>query len=260
MMPTSNEALTALSRKVALAALVGLAACSVPAEPTEIHDPYEKTNRATHAFNKGVDRAVLRPASRAYGNTVPEPVRRSLANAAKNLRAPTSVVNDVLQGQGEDAVHNTFRFLINSTVGVLGLFDPASSFGLEERRTGFADTLAVWGAPEGAYLETPILGPSTQRDSFGRLVDIVTNPVSAVLGEDGLKVSAATAAPSLLNTRFEFGATLDSILYDSADSYAQLRLYYLENRRFQLGGQTSAGAGDAPYDDLYDEVYEGVYE
>ena len=191
---------------------------------------------------------------------VPGPVRTSLTNAANNLDTPRSVVNDVLQGQGEDAVHNTFRFLLNSTMGVFGLFDVASSFGLERRKTGFGDTLAVWGVPEGAYLETPLLGPSTERDAAGRFVDILANPIGVILGEDGDKIGATTSLPSVLNSRFEYADTVDGILYDSADSYAQLRLFYLESRRFELAGQTSAGKPFDPYEDLYDEVYEGLYD
>lgn len=240
--------------------MLALGACSVPDEPTEIHDPYEKTNRISHAFNKGADRVFFRPASQVYGNVVPAPVRTSLTNAANNLDTPRSVMNDILQGQGEDAVHNTFRFLLNTTMGVFGLFDVANSFGLERRKTGFGDTLAVWGVPEGAYLETPLFGPSTQRDAVGRFVDIMANPIGVVLSDDGDRIAASTSLPSVLNSRFEYADTVDGILYDSADSYAQLRLFYLESRRFELAGQTSAGNAFDPYEDLYDEVYEGLYD
>lgn len=237
-----------------------VAACSGPTEPTGIHDPYERVNRISHGFNKGADRVFFRPVSQIYGNVVPEPARRSLSNAAANLDTPRSVVNGVLQGEGEDAIHNAFRFLLNTTLGVFGLFDPATSFGLESRQTGFGDTLAKWGVREGAYLETPLLGPSTQRDAVGRFVDILANPVSAVLSDDGDKIASATSFPSVLNSRFEFAETVDGILYDSADSYAQLRLFYLESRRFELSGQGSAENAFAPYEDLYDEFYEGLYD
>jgi phospholipid-binding lipoprotein MlaA len=242
------------------AALLALAACSVPDEPTDIHDPYERANRVSHAFNKGADTVFFRPASQVYGAVVPQRARRSLSNAAANLDTPRTVVNDVLQGQVEDAIHNTFRFLLNTTVGIFGLFDPASGFGLEPRETGFGDTLAVWGAPEGAYIELPLFGPSTERDATGQIVDIFLNPISAILGDDGDEISATTSLPSVLNSRYEFADTVDGILYDSADSYAQLRLFYLESRRFELSGQTSAGNAFDPYENLYDEVYEGLYD
>lgn len=243
-----------------LVAAVGLTACSVPDTPVEIHDPYESANRASHAFNKGADRLFFKPASQVYGTIVPGRVRTSLSNAAGNLDTPRSVVNDILQGQGEDAIHNTFRFLINTTMGIFGLFDPASGFGLEPRETGFGDTLAVWGAQEGAYIELPLLGPSTERDAIGQFLDIFANPIGRVLDGGDARIAASTSLPSVLNSRYEFSTTVDGILYDSADSYAQLRLFYLESRRFELSGQTYAGNPFDPYEDLYDEVYEGLYD
>ncbi len=244
---------------VVLVALM-LSACSVPDEPTEIHDPYEKANRVSHSFNKGADRVFFRPASQVYGTLVPEPVRGSVSNAAANLNAPRSVVNDILQGQGEDAIHNTFRFLLNSTLGVFGLFDPATSFGLEDRSTGFGDTLAVWGAQEGAYLELPLFGPSNERDAVGQFVDLVSNPVNILAGDEADEIAAATSVPSVLNSRYVYADTVDGILYDSADSYAQLRLFYTESRRFELSGQVPEANAFDPYENLYDEVYGGIYD
>ncbi|MEO1537994.1 MAG: VacJ family lipoprotein [Pseudomonadota bacterium] len=243
-----------------LAGIVTLAACSTPDTPGAIHDPYEPWNRTVHGVNKGADRVFFRPASRVYGNVVPTPVRRGLSNASSNLSGPRNVVNDVLQGDLEDAGHNLTRFILNTTVGVFGIFDPASgSFGIEARDTGFGDTLATWGTPEGAYLELLIFGPSTERDAFGQVVDIFTNPLDSVFDEAS-DIAAATSLPSVLNSRFELGDSVDSVLYDSADSYAQLRLFYLESRRFQLSGQTSAENAFDPYENLYEEVYEGLYD
>ncbi len=237
-----------------------LAACSGPETPGEIHDPYERMNRVVHASNKTSDRLFFRPASQVYGNVVPAPVRRGLSNASANLNGPRNVVNDLAQGNVEDAGHNLARFLVNSTIGLLGIFDPASgSFGLEERDTGFGDTLAVWGTREGAYLELPLFGPSTERDAVGQVVDLFANPLDSIFDE-GSDIAAATSLPSVLNSRFELAETVDSILYDSADSYAQLRLFYLESRRFELAGQTSAENAFDPYENLYDEVYEGLYD
>lgn len=241
-------------------AALALAACSVPETPTDVHDPYEKANRVSHAFNKGADRVFFRPASQVYGAVLPGPVRTSLSNAADNLDTPRSVVNDIFQGQGEDAIHNSFRFLLNTTVGLFGLFDPASAFGLEARDTGFGDTLAVWGVREGAYLELPLFGPSNERDAAGQVVDILTNPVTWIFADEADEIAATTSFPSVLNSRYIYADTVDGILYDSADSYAQLRLFYLESRRFELAGQTPAGNAFAPYEDLYDEVYEGLYD
>ncbi|MEM9427065.1 MAG: VacJ family lipoprotein [Pseudomonadota bacterium] len=247
------------SRAALIAGFVLLAGCAKTTDEG-INDPYEPVNRAVHAVNKGADTVFFRPASQVYGNVVPQPVRRSLSNAASNLSGPRNVANDLLQGNIEDAGHNLSRFLVNTTIGLLGLFDPASgSFGLEERDTGFGDTLAVWGAGEGAYLELLLFGPSTERDAIGQVVDIIANPLDSIFDE-GAEVATATSFPSVLNSRFELADTVDGILYESADSYAQLRLFYLESRRFQLSGQTSAENAFDPYENLYDEVYEGLYD
>lgn len=248
-----------LNNAIVAVSLVVLAACS-PAKPgQDINDPYESANRVSHALNKGADAVIFRPASQVYGTVAPEPVRKSLSNAADNLDTPRSVVNGVLQGDAEGAIKNTFRFLINSTVGVLGLFDPAKDFGLEANQVGFGDTLAKWGVREGAYVELPLFGPSTERDSVGQFVDVLTNPLSIVT-DDGAEIATATSVPSVLNSRYEFADTFDSILYDSADSYAQLRLFYLESRRFNLAGQNLADEAFDPYENLYEDVYEGLYD
>ncbi len=230
------------------------------AEPgTDVHDPYESVNRATHRVNVELDRSALRPASQIYGTLVPDPVRRSVDNVAGNLSMPSAVMNKALQGDIEGAVLNTARFAVNMTLGLFGLFDPASDMGLEARDTGFADTLAVWGANEGAYVVLPVFGPSTERDTAGLVVDILTNPVGALLGPKlGDEAEDATfdlRVATTLNDRYQLTETIDGILYESADSYAQLRLFYLDSRRFSLGATTDASA-----DVLYDGLYEGLYD
>lgn len=241
-------------------AALAVSACSVPTEEGAIHDPYESVNRVSHAFNKGADRVLIRPISRAYGATVPSPVRRSLSHVAAHFDEPKSVVNHVLQGDAESAGHSFFRFLVNSTFGVAGLFDPATaSFGLERRQTGFGDTLAAWGTREGAYLELPFAGPATERDFVGLIVDVATNPVSHVSGNLAI-LNTASTIPAALNLRYEFGNTVDSVLHESADSYVQLRLSYIQNRKFKLNQQNPDADGHDSFEDLYDEIYEELYD
>lgn len=222
------------------------------AQPSGIFDPYENANRRVHAFNKGFDTALFK-APEGQPRSVDNALTRSVANVGSNLGLPGKVLNSVLQGRPEPAVKNTFRFLINSTIGLAGLFDPAgASFSLPETDTDFGETLAVWGAGEGAYVELPFYGPSTERDALGRAVDIVMNPLGAVLeGQDATAATALRLAGKGAE-RKRFGETAESILYDSADSYAQSRLLYLQSRRFQLAGKESddALAWD-PYEDPY---------
>lgn len=233
----------------ALALTAMLSACSVSNQPTDIHDPYESVNRGTHAVNAELDRSLLRPVSQVYGTLVPDPVRTSLDNAAGNLGLPSAVLNKTLQGDIEGAVHNFARFAVNTTLGVFGLFDPARDFGLEERETDFGETLGVWGVNEGAYVVLPLFGPSTERDTAGRIVDALTNPLSVLAPNIGDERAAGVVVENV-NYRYEFTDTVDSILYESADSYAQLRLFYLDSSRF---GQDPASS-DAALEELYDDL------
>lgn len=234
----------------AIAVALGvLSACSTPEQPVEIFDPYEEQNRQTHAFNKGLDRAVLRPVSQVWDD-IPRPATRIAANFAENLDTPGYVLNQILQGEIEDAGHNVFRFVLNTTLGVGGLFDPASSFGLTPREADFGQTLHAWGAEEGAYLELPFLGPSTERDAAGFAVDIALNPLRFVIPDTGVFVTPGTFVIDVIDTRAQLGGTLDQVLYESADSYAQTRSLYLQNRRFEVG---------TPVEDTYFDPYEELY-
>ncbi len=234
-----------------LLAMLLLTACG-PAEVARgISDPFEEQNRATHEFNKSVDKVLLGPASKGYGNVIPQPVKKGVGNFAGNLALPGSVVNDVLQANLEDALTNTFRFLVNSTFGIAGLLDPATDMGIFARPSDFGETLHVWGVSEGDYVEIPFIGPSTERDMVGKVVDLFTNPLSYAIDRPESYILPVTGTLSRIGDRDEYGDLVDSVLYESADSYAQARLIYLENRRFTLGGSATAGAdGTDPYEDF----------
>ena len=235
---------------IAAALALPIAACAPAPIAQGVNDPFEAQNRRVHAFNKGVDRAVLRPAASGYG-AVPEPVREVARNFAGNLTQPRFVVNDIAQGEADDAVHNLFRFLLNSTLGVAGLFDPAASFGLAPRETGFGETLHVWGVGEGPYVELPLLGPSTARDAVGGVADIFLNPLPYALEDDAAAAARVAALSARLDQRLRFGESIDQVLYQSADSYAAARSLYLQNRRFKLGGD------GADYLETYEDPYDG---
>jgi phospholipid-binding lipoprotein MlaA len=243
--------LPGLPKKLAALAVVSLlTACTAAPTPVGFADPFEQQNRKTHEVNRAIDRAVLRPVATAYGRTAPSPARKAIGNFSENLGLPSTVLNNLLQFRIEEAGANTFRFLINTTFGFAGLMDVASEAGIARDSSDFGETLYVWGVGEGSYIELPLLGPSTARAAAGRVVDVITNPLNFVL-EGGDRTGATTAGVlARVDDRYEFRDLVDSILYDSEDSYAQARLLYLQNRRFSLSGETQLDEFD-PYEDVY---------
>ncbi len=237
-------------RAALLIVLPILVGCSAAPPGGGLHDPYEGVNRRVHAFNRSVDQTVLRPLGRAVAEAPPG-TYQPIVNVSDNAGLPGTVVNNLLQADIGGAATNTLRFVLNTTVGVLGFADPAGAIGLREVETDFGETLAVWGVPEGAYLELPGFGPSTERDAAGRVVDFVLDPLGRLdwvpreVQEYGLPAKVAEQVIE----RGQYGDTLDDVLYGSADSYAQARLIYLQNRRFELGEA-------APDEDRYINPYE----
>jgi len=229
-----------------------LSACSVAPEGVAVHDPYEKMNRKTHTFNKAVDRNIIRPVARTYDIVVPDPIEKGISNFSSNLSLPGKILNNVLQGDFEGAGQNTLRFLFNSTYGFGGVLDPSSHWGVEEQDTDFGETLETWGVEEGAYIELPILGPSTERDAAGFFIDIFLDPAGYVLNGPQSRARSTARAGEILQTRHVLGNQIDEILYESADSYAQSRLIFLQNRRFELKEGTGDGFID-PYIDPYED-------
>lgn len=210
-------------------------------------DPLEPVNRAIHGANKGLDRAILRPISVAYGAVTPDPVENGLRNSAANLRLPADAINHTLQGDIPQAARSATRFVVNSTVGVLGLFDPAEDIGISADSTDFGQTLAVWGVGEGPYVELPVLGPATGRAAVGRVVDILIDPVSLLVKKPEIDAVYGMRALEVVDTRHRLGQVIDSTLYDSADSYAAAKSAYLDNRRRVLKGSTTDEDLDDPF-------------
>ncbi len=230
-----------------------MAGCGASPAVDGIDDPNESANRSIHAFNKGLDTALLRPASQVYGTIIPQPIRNGVSNFAENLEGPGDVVNNILQGRIDKAGQNTLRFAINLTMGVGGIMDAATWIGIPEAQTDFGETLHIWGVGEGNYVEAPVFGPSTTRDLAGRVVDFALNPLRYTLDTSASDTVVAANVASTIGDRYKFGETYDSVLYDSADSYAQARLLYLQNRRYELGQQASDDAFVDPYEDPYAE-------
>lgn len=241
---TGQRAVAGLSAAV----ILSLAACSAPEPGAEFNDPYETQNRAVHEENLAVDRALFGGGKPDRKPFLPQPVADGLSNFAGNLGTPGDVVNNVLQARPKPAITNTVRFLINTTVGIGGIFDPATAMGLYADETDFGETLHVWRAREGAYLVVPMAGPTTERDLVGTVVDAFIDPVGALVGPPESYYLGAAKLGGKVADRQRFGDTIDSVLYESADSYAQMRLIYLQNRHFELG--IEADVFD-PYEDPY---------
>ncbi|MBR9765782.1 MAG: VacJ family lipoprotein [Rhodobacteraceae bacterium] len=255
-----RPSLSATLRLLALAGLVATAAACTRPEPGVTRegapfDPYEAQNRQMHQVNLALDRAVLRPAGTVYATVVPQPVNQLVGNFSANLGTPSDVVNNLLQGRLKEAGINTVRFVMNTTIGVGGLIDAADAFGIHPRATDFGETLAIWGVPEGAYQELPVLGPSTERATAGRIVDIFTNPLDPLMDRSERQLKQGSALAHGVGQRGYTRETVDSVLYGSADSYAQLRLIYLESRRHALG-EAAADAYLDPYDDTGEQANE----
>lgn len=230
-----------------LAGLVCLTACGPAPIVSGINDPLETANRRTHDFNRKVDQKFLRKAGNSFVAGVPDPVVQGVGNVAGNLNTPGLIVNNVLQGDVEGAFVNSWRFVLNTTFGVLGLVDAATMLGLDEHTTDFGETMHVWGAEEGNYVELPFFGPSTERDTIGKVVDFFINPLLYVLPSPERFTGPVLSGVAKVGDRGRYSQLVDSVLYESADSYAQGRLTYLQNRRYKLGG-------DAAMDDPYGEV------
>ncbi|MGX9355843.1 MlaA family lipoprotein [Roseobacteraceae bacterium S113] len=234
-----------------------MAGCTTPEQGSVssngVFDPYEAENRKVHALNKSLDRAVLRPAGIAYTTVVPDGVEETVSHFASNLSVPGDAINHVLQGRLDVATRNVLRFGINSTFGLAGLADVATDWGIPEEDTDFGQTLAIWGLPQGAFLELPVLGPASERDAVGKAVDYVINPLRQLEAPESDIATGARVAAGL-GARGRFTSTIDGLLYDSADSYAAARDIYLQNRAFELEqvGVTSGEESD-PYADIFGE-------
>lgn len=193
------------------------------------HDPLEALNRGSFKFSMGVDKALLGPITHGYMAVTPEVVRNRFSNAVYNLSEPNTVINHVLQGKPKRAMRSTTRFLVNSTIGVLGLFDVAAKMNLPPRAADFGQTFGTWGSDPGAYLYVPVMGPMNVRDGVGRVLDIVTDPVSVTLGRIDTDFGKARLTATVLDTRAQADPALRA-LADSNDPYATARSAYTQYR------------------------------
>jgi len=214
-----------------LAAVAVVSGCAtIPADAgNDARDPIESFNRQVFEFNDVVDRAVLKPVAQAYRFVLPEPVRDCLGNAFSNLREPSNAINNFLQGKAIDAISDTCRFVVNSTVGLLGCFDPARQMGLEKHNEDFGQTLGRWGAGPGPYLVLPILGPSSVRDAVGTLV--VESYLDPNFYINDIPVRNWILGTRVVDQRAQLLQADDLISGAALDKYRFIRDGYLQRRR-----------------------------
>ena len=211
------------------------------AGPTGYPDPLESTNRGVFAFNRQIDKWILDPITRAYRYVVPKPVRHAFSRFFLNLGSTKTLVNDVLQLEWKDASVTTGRFLVNSTVGVAGLFDVAAKIGLAPHESDFGQTLALAGVPSGPYLVIPVLGPANVRDGTGTIVDGFFQPTYYIIGPADLLVGPTEillySGSSGLSTRDRHYLELKALEDSSVDFYAALRSGYYQQRIGAIWGR-----------------------
>ena len=222
---------TGLARALlGIVVVLSLSACVTlpPNSPRSPQDPWERWNRGVYKFNDVVDRAVAKPVAKTYVKIVPSPIRTGVSNFFANLNTPTVMLNDALQGKLKAAGNDLGRFLLNSTLGLGGLLDPASPVGLDRNDEDFGQTLGKWGVHAGPFVELPILGPSDLRDAPAKLVDTYTNPRSYIRNP---WVKWPLWGLYAVDTRTAL-LSLDETISHVYDPYAVIRDAYLQRRAY----------------------------
>ncbi|MBX3496737.1 MAG: VacJ family lipoprotein [Parvibaculum sp.] len=232
---------------IAFAMLGGAPALAADADGE--NDPLEPMNRYFFELNIFFDTILLKPVATWYDGVVPRPGRDGIRNFLDNLRSPVILANDLLQGEWDRASTTASRFGINTTVGVLGLFDPASRWGMKQHSEDFGQTLAVWGTGEGPYLFLPVLGPAPPRDLTGFVVDQAFDPLTYIYWDRPKTVPVTRFVVNGVDQRARSLTTLDQIERTSVDYYATVRNLYRQSRANEIAN------GETDYDALPDIDY-----
>ncbi len=209
-------------------------------EEKQVKDCFEKINRATFAFNMALDKVLFRPVASGY-RKLPSPVRIGTSNALNNLSNLITIPNNILQGDLKAAGNNSIRFIINSTIGIVGIFDPANALGFEKlEKEDFGQTFGAMGIGEGCYLVLPVLGPSTVRDTVGSLVSMSGGDAwyNITVKNDTQYLKESDYYFSKLGEGVDFRAknleSFDSLEKTSVDFYATVRSLYLQDRKRKI--------------------------
>lgn len=225
-------------------------------------DPWEEWNREVFEFNETLDKYAAKPVAQAYKNVTPQVVDDAVTNVFSNMGDPINALNALLQGKFLQALSDTGRFIVNSTVGILGIFDVATSLGLEKHNEDFGQTLAVWGVESGPYLYLPVLGPSTLRDTSGLAVDLYgfTDLDPLAQGVDNPPTYYSTAMTKYVDIRADLLAVEGLVI---GDKYSFLRTIYFQRRHFLIhDGVVGALKNDAEdaFDDFMDDFGDDEFD
>ena len=222
------------------------APAATPGQPTpanagpQIYDPWEHANRGIYKFNDGLDRAVLRPAALGYKRALPRPVRTGVRNVLNNIDEPNTLMNDLLQGRVVLGGQSAVRFVINSTIGIAGIFDVARPLGIPRHDADFGQTLGRWGVPTGPYLFIPVFGPTDLRDGAGRIVD----GYASILSLHDLHVTTpyriGITVIDGVDTRLALDSEIEQIKHTATDPYATERSAFLQYRRSRVVDSSKA--------------------
>ncbi len=209
-------------------------------QPEEIKDCFEKLNRATFAFNQGLDKAIIKPLAEGYRN-LPDPIQRGTSNAVKNLSNLITIPNNILQGDVKLAIINTGRLVVNTTVGLLGVVDVANKMGFPKYvKEDYGQTLGAWGVGPGCYVVLPVLGPSTVRDTAGSFVNVMggdpwynasTHGNNEFLSKDIFIISKALSGVDFRANNIE---SIENLEKNSLDFYASVKSLYYQDRENKI--------------------------
>ena len=246
-----------------IALILTFSSHSFAAEKYTANECFEKFSRGTLKFNQTLDKAIFKPVAKGY-RTLPVPIRKGTSNFMGNLRSLLTFSNNVLQGDLKGAGNTAGRFAINTTVGILGIFDPASKMGFEKKsREDFGQTLGVWGADSGCYFVLPILGPTTARDAVGLIGNVFIDPVYQLthgsetdlivgnenVGEHNYYIYKGTDDVYFRSKNIE---SIDSLEKNSIDFYASVKSLYLQNRAQKIANApiASKGQDDSDWEEI----------
>ncbi len=226
------------------------------------YDPLEPMNRKIDSFNTAVDEAVTRPIAKAYIHTIPEGGRSVVTNFFNNLQEPNTILNDILQGKIVQGAGDTTRFVVNSTLGIFGLFDVAKAFGLERHKEDFGQTLAVWGVDQGAYIVYPFLGPNSVRNTPGTIMGYMLDGASYLYLVANAPITIGVTALKYINDRAnieDFVKMRDEMALDAyvfvREGWRQSRIYNIYDGHPPAPKPSADEEDDFGDDDEFDDDF-----